>query len=113
MLERVKYLDAFNFVTARAPILNDYLARYFDPNQPNADTAYRIALAQTDRVRLLSEEEWQANAWDIAAELVERLGLMPVIETGAQPGTVAWPALYRLFTNPQTLQVAQQLAPAQ
>jgi len=113
MLERIKYLDAFNFVTARAPIINDYLARYFDPNAANYQAAYRICLDYTDRARLLSEDEWQANAWDIAAELIDRLGLMPVLETAPAPGTITWPTLYRVFTNPQTLQVVQQLAQAQ
>ncbi len=113
MLERVKYLDAFNFVTARSPIVGDYLSRYFDPNQPNYDTAYRIALAQTDRVRMMSEEQWRAHGWDVAAELVDRLGLMPTLQTRPRPGTITWATLYRVFTNPQTLQVVRQLAQAQ
>jgi len=113
MLERVKYLDAFNFVTARTPIINDYLARYFDPNAPNYQTAYRICIDYTDRVRVLSEDEWQANGWDIAAQLIDRLGLMPTLETAPAPGTITWPTLYRVFTNPQTLQVVQRFVQVQ
>ncbi|MGD9497906.1 MAG: hypothetical protein AB7Y46_16505, partial [Armatimonadota bacterium] len=113
MLERVKYLDPFNFVTGRAGIINDYLAVHFPPETPDFDAAYRIALEHTDRVRLLSENEWQANSWQIATDLVERLGLMPSLETAPDPSRISWSALYQLFTNPQTLAVVKELAGVQ
>jgi len=111
MLERVKYLDAFNFVTARTPIINDYLSAYFEPDTPDFETAFRICLEFTDRVRMLPEEQWRNNAWDIAADLVDRLGLMPSFDQ-TREGTVTWSALFKLFTNSQTLTVLQKLAQA-
>lgn len=112
MLERVKYLDAFNFVTARTPIIRDYLSAYFEPDSPDFETAFRICLEFTDRVRVLPEEEWQNNAWDIAAELVDRLGLMPSFDE-TREGAITWSALFKLFTNSQTLAVLQKLAQAE
>ncbi len=113
MLERVKHLDVFNFVTGRSPIINDYVAIYFPPDTADFDLAHRVCLDHTDRVRMLSEDDWRDNSWDIAGDLVERLGLMPSLDPGAESGKIAWGALYRLFTNPQTLQVVKDLAQAQ
>lgn len=110
VLNSVKHLDTFNFVTARVPILTDYLSLYYRPNTPEFERAMEIAIAATDQVRLLTEEQWQTNALDIAADLVEELGLMPPMQVRQRPGTVSWSALYRLFTNEQTLVVLRGLA---
>lgn len=110
MLDRVKHLDAFNFATGRGPIINDYLSLYFEPETQRFQQAYQMALEHTDRVRMLSEEQWQANAMDIAAELVDRLGLMPSIDRGMREGTVSWHTLYEVFKDPQTLQVVKRIA---
>lgn len=110
MLERVKYLDAFNFVTGRTPIVISYLTQYFEQNTPQFQAAMDVVIEYTDRVRLLTDEEWQQNAWAIAAELVEALGLMPEWNPAPDPNKVGWNALYRLFTAPQTLEVVQALA---
>ncbi len=110
VLNSVKHLDTFNFVTARIPILTDYLSLYYRPDTPEFEQAMEIAIAATDQVRLLTEEQWQTNALDIAADLVEELGLMPPMQVRQRPGTVSWSALYRLFTNEQTLVVLRGLA---
>jgi len=110
MLERVKYLDAFNFVTGRISIINEYLAAYYDPQSAEFERAAQIAIEHSDQVRLLSEEQWQANAWQISADLVDRLGLMPALDPAQRPGTVSWSSLYRLFTAPETLDVVRDFA---
>ncbi len=110
MLDAVKHLDAFNFVTARSPMINDYLALYFRPDAQQFQQAYQIAINYTSQVRMLSEQQWQAQSLDIGAGLVEELGLMPQMDPGVQPGTVPWSQLYRVVTNPQTLVVVRGLA---
>jgi len=110
MLDAVKHLDAFNFVTARSPMINDYLALYFRPDAQQFQQAYQIAINYTSQVRMLSEQQWQAQSLDIGAGLVEELGLMPQMDPGVQPGTVPWTQLYRVVTNPQTLVVVRGLA---
>jgi hypothetical protein len=110
MLDRVKHLDAFNFVTGRGPMLNDYLAGYFQPEGPQFQEAYQIVLDYTDEVRMLREEEWEAQSREIAAAMVEDLGLMPTIDPEQRTGTVSWRTLYRLVTNPQTLEVVRQMS---
>lgn len=110
MLERVKYLDAFNFVTGRTPIVISYVGQYFPQDTPEFQAAMGVVIEYTDRVRLLNEEAWQQNAWAIAAELVETLGLMPELTMTPDPNKMSWNALYRLFTAPQTLAAVQALA---
>jgi hypothetical protein len=110
MLDRVKHLHAFNFVTGRGPMLNDYLAGYFEPQSPQFQEAYQIALDYTDEVRMLREEQWQAQGLEIAAAMIEDLGLMPTVDPDQRPGAVSWRSLYRLVTNPQTLEVVRQMA---
>jgi len=110
MLDAVKHLDAFNFVTGRGPIVNDYLALYFQPETQQFQQAYQIAIEYSDQVRLISEEQWQAQSLEIASGLVQELGLMPMMDPGQRPGTVSWTSLFRLMTNPQTLAVARGLS---
>lgn len=110
MLERIKYLDVFNFITGRTPIIISYLAQYFPQDTPEFQAAMDVVIEYTDRVRLLDEETWRENAWAIAAELVEALGLMPEFESAPDPNKVSWNELYRLFTAPPTLEVVQALA---
>lgn len=110
MLDAVKHLHAFNFVTGRGPIVNDYLALYFDPNTEQFAQAFQIVINYTDQVRMITEEQWQAQSLDIAAGLVERLGLMPTMDPGQRPGTVSWSTLFELLTDPQTLEVVRELA---
>ncbi|MGC9320026.1 MAG: hypothetical protein ACP5KN_18485 [Armatimonadota bacterium] len=112
MLDNVKHLDAFNFVTGRTQIVNDFLAMHFRQGTPRWERAYGIVIEATDQVRMLPEEEWQANAMDIAADLIEQLGLMPSFEERRRPGTISWNALYQLFTNPVTLEVLKELPDA-
>ncbi|MFP4249115.1 MAG: hypothetical protein ACLFU7_05615 [Armatimonadota bacterium] len=109
-LDRVKHLDAFNFVTGRGPMLNDYLAGYFQPEGPQFQEAYQMVLDYTDEVRMLREEEWEAQSREIAAAMVEDLGLMPTIDPEQRTGTVSWRTLYRLVTNPETLAVVRGMA---
>ena len=111
MLDAVKHLDAFNFVTGRGPIINDYLALYFRPDAQQFQQAYEIALNYTNEARMLDNQQWQAQALDFGAGLVEDLGLMPQMDPGVQPGTVPWSQLYRIVTNPQTLVAVRGLAP--
>lgn len=110
MLDRIKYLDAFNFVTGRIPLINDYLARFYDPNTVEFAEAVEISVQYTDEIRMLGEAEWEENAFNIAADMLEDLGLMPTLEPVRFPGTVGWQSLYRLFTNPQTLDIVRQWA---
>lgn len=110
VLERIKYLDAFHYVTGRIPIINDYLARYYEPNSPEFQEAGEILLEYTGEVRMLEEDEWRAHALDIAADMIDEIGLMPRYDPEPPPGTVSWNALYRLVTNPQTLQVVRSVA---
>jgi len=110
MLDAVKHLDAFNFVTARGPIVSDYLALYFRPDAQQFQQAYQIAVNYTSQVRMLDEQQWQAQSLDFGAGLVEELGLMPQMDPGVKPGTVPWGRLYRIVTNPQTLPVMRGLA---
>ncbi len=110
MLDRVKHLDPFNFVTGRMPLINDYLALYYEPNTQQFQEASQIVLNYTDEIRGMNEQAWQENGMDIAAGMVDNLGLMPTLDRGQRPGTVSWQALYRLVTDPQTLEVVRDLA---
>lgn len=110
MLEAVKYLHAFNFVTGRMPLVNDYLVRYFQPDAQQFQQAFQIVIAYTDEVRLLPQQQWQVQAVEIAAAMVEDLGLMPTMDPGQRLGTVSWEALFGLVTNPQTVDVVRDLA---
>ncbi|MFO8078883.1 MAG: hypothetical protein R6V07_01135 [Armatimonadota bacterium] len=110
MLDRVKHLDAFNFVTGRGPMLNDYLAGYFRPDSPQFREAYQITLDYTDEVRMLREEQWQEQGLEIATAMVEDLGLMPTVDPERRPGAVSWRSLYRLVTSPETLEVVREMA---
>ncbi|MEA3399676.1 MAG: hypothetical protein U9R79_00390 [Armatimonadota bacterium] len=112
MLDRVKHLDPFNFVTARTPIVNDFLAMYFEPGTRRWERARRAAIDATDQARMLTEDQWQANALDVARDLIDRLGLMPTFEPERRPGAISWDALYRLFTSPATLEVLKELPDA-
>ena len=110
LLDAVKHLDAFNFVTGRGPLVNDYLALYFQAGTQQFEQAYDITINYTDQARMLTEEQWQAQAMDLGAALVEQLGLMPQMAPGVQPGTIPWSQLFRVVTNPQTLVVVRGLA---
>ena len=110
MLNRVKYLDAFNFVTGRITIVNDYLSRYFVPNTEQFQQATMIVLEYTDEVRMLPDDEWQMDAMDISAMMLEDIGLMPATDPTRFAGTISWDVLYRIVINPQTLEVVRELA---
>lgn len=110
MLDAVKHLHAFNFVTGRGPIVNDYLALYFDPDARQFEQAYQMVIQYTDQVRMISEGEWQARSLEIAAGLVEELGLMPTMDPGQRPGTVPWSTLFRLMTNSETVEVVRGMS---
>ena len=43
--------------------------------------------------------------------MVQSLGLMPSLEPTVNPNALGWSALYRMFTNPVTAQVATELIP--
>ncbi len=108
MLDRVKYLDPANFVTARMAIVNDYLARYFRPDSPRFNRAQEVVVEYTNQVRMLQVDEWEEQAMEISAELLDEIGLMPRLEPARRPDMVSWDALYRLVTNPQTLDVVRE-----
>lgn len=110
MLDAVKHLHTFNFVTGRGPLVNDYLARYFPLDAAQFQQAYVTAINYTDQVRMLTEEQWQAQSMDIAAAMVEDLGLMPSMDPGLQAGTIPWSSLFELVTHPQTLVAMRGLA---
>ncbi|MGI5816855.1 MAG: hypothetical protein ACOX9R_02025 [Armatimonadota bacterium] len=110
MLDVVKHLHAFNFVTGRGPIINDYLSLYFRPDAAEFEEAFRIVIQYTDEVRMMPERQWQAQSLEVAADLVAELGLMPTLDPGQRPGTVAWGSLFGLVTNPQTLEVVRKMA---
>ncbi|NLO05308.1 MAG: hypothetical protein GX131_05705 [candidate division WS1 bacterium] len=109
MLQRVKYLDAFNFVTGRGPIVNEYLSIYFRPNTVEYQQAYQIVIAYTDEVRLIDDQQWLANGREIGRLMIDELGLMPTIEPLQRPGTVGWNTLYRVLTNEETLDLVREL----
>jgi uncharacterized phage infection (PIP) family protein YhgE len=110
VLNQIKNLDAFNFVTGRGPIINDYLALYFQPDSRQFQQAYGLVLEYSDQVRMMDEQQWQAEGLDIGALLVEDLGLMPAMDPGQRPGTMSWNRLFVLMTDSQTLEVAEALA---
>ncbi|MFW5867666.1 MAG: hypothetical protein ACOCX2_07600 [Armatimonadota bacterium] len=110
MLDEVKHLDAFNYVTGRQPIINDYLALYYDPQTVQFEQAVEIALAYTGNVRMLDEDQWGAQALDIAAGMVEELGLMPTMESEQRSDAISWSTLFRIMTHKQTLEVVRDVA---
>jgi hypothetical protein len=110
MLDSVKHLHAFNFVTGRGPIINDYLALYFRPDAQQFQEAYQRVIEYSDEVRMIPEQRWQAQSLEIAAGLVEELGLMPTMDPGRRPGTVSWSSLFELVTDDQTLEVVKEMA---
>ncbi|GEM_PF-4333708 len=110
LLDRIKYLDPFNFVVARVPIVNDYLALHFLPGSAEFQQAFAITINYSDQVRMLTDEQWQAQGLDIGAALIEELGLMPTLDPGPAPGTIAWERLYQILTNPQAVAAVQSIA---
>lgn len=109
MLDRVKYLDAFNFVTGRMPIIQEYLTVNQDPGRALPENAVEICLYWTDQARLVPVEEWRQRAPGMAAQMVSQLGLMPTLDPGPKPGAVSWWTLYQLVTAPETLAVMQEI----
>ncbi|MCD6360282.1 MAG: hypothetical protein J7M38_05395, partial [Armatimonadetes bacterium] len=79
MLERVKYLDNFNFITARIPIIEDYLRANQSPGQPLPANAMDICLQFSDRARYVPLDQWEQTAPRLAADMITRLGLMPTL----------------------------------
>ncbi len=110
MLDRVKQLDAFNFVTGRGPIINDYLSLYYQPGSQQFQQAFDIVLQYTNQVRMMDQQQWQAQALDIGAGLVRDLDLLPKMDVGASSGTMSWSRLFSLLTDKQTLEVVRDLA---
>lgn len=110
MIDRVKTLDAFNYVTGRVPIINDYLALYFDPQTAEYQQALEIVLDYTGNVRMLEEAQWQAQGLDIASDMVTELGIMPRLEPEERPGAIRWSTLFRILTHAETLEVVRDVA---
>ena len=110
VLDRIKHLDAFNFVVARVPIVNDYLALHFLPGSAEFQQAYALTINYSDQVRMLTNEQWQAQGLDIGAALVEELGLMPTLDPGPAAGAIPWERLYQILTNPQAVAAVQSIA---
>ncbi len=107
MLDRVRTLDVFNFVTGRLTIVNEYLDRNGD--RPLPGDAMEMTVAYTDQARMVPVEEWNARAYDLAAALVQDLGLMPSMRVGPRPGAISWSSLYKVLTAPEMLEVATEL----
>lgn len=109
MIDEVKHLDAFNYVTGRTLMINDYLALYFEPGTRQFQQAFEVALDYTGEARMLTEEQWQAQALDFGAGLVQDVGLMPMM-SDQRPGAVSWNTLFRIMTNAETLTVVRGMA---
>jgi len=109
MLDRVKFLDPLNFVTARMPIIEEYLAINQNQGAALPANAMEICLYYTDQARMVPLEEWQMRAPGLAAQMVSQLGLMPTLDPKPRADAIGWWSLYQLFTSPETLAVMQEI----
>ncbi|MFW5868643.1 MAG: hypothetical protein ACOCX2_12550 [Armatimonadota bacterium] len=110
VLDEIKRLDAFNYVTGRGPIINDYVALYYRPDTAQFQQAYGMMLEYSGQVRVMSEQQWRQRALDIGTSLVEDLGLMPTMQPSWQTAAVSWSTLFEIMTSDQTLPVVRELA---
>jgi len=70
MLNQVKFLDNFNFVTGRITIIDEYLRANQSPENPLPENAMDISVYYTDQARLVPLQQWEQAAPDMAAEMV-------------------------------------------
>ncbi len=110
-LQQVRELNALLYVTQRIPLISEYLAQYFPVNTPAFERAHAMLMDYTGEVRLVEEGQWQQQAPLYAERMVRLLGLMPE-QAKPNPNAVGWSQLYDLLTNPQTVNIVQEMLDA-
>lgn len=104
MLDRIRYLDAANYVTSRVGRLREYLQDHgYRDNTRDMDDALDFMFRLCDEGRLVPEDRWEEQLPILAARTLQYLGELQDPETApGQTRPVSWWDIYNLLSDPQT-----------
>jgi len=112
-LERLRYRDPLAYIQTRIGDVEEYLSNYVARQSPRFPELRSFIIDLLDRMKMVEEPDWRGAAPQLAAQLLDGLGVLADISgRGATGRPLSWEDLYQVFTSPYTPELLQKMLKA-